>query len=96
MTDLADWIAVQRPPAPPPLASWLAREVGDRGLSAAELMGAGVRALERARPGRTRESAFELLGADALITHACGAALEEQDPAGVLTGFIRAAAAAHR
>lgn len=34
----------------------------------------------RARPGRVRESAFELLVADALITYACEAALESEDP----------------
>jgi hypothetical protein len=72
------------------------REVRGRQLSAADLMDAGVQALERARPGRARASAFELLGADALITHACEAALDEEDPAEVLTGFIRAAAAPYR
>lgn len=32
-----------------------------------------------ARPGRVRESAFELLVADALVTYACEAALESDD-----------------
>lgn len=95
MTDLADWLAARRPPAPPPLSSWLLREGRGREASAADLMEAGVQALERARPGRTRASAFELLGADALITHACEAALDEEDPVEVLTAFIRAAAAPH-
>ncbi len=38
----------------------------------------------RARPGRVRESAFELLVADALITYACEAALETEDPSATL------------
>lgn len=32
------------------------------------------------RPGRVRESAFELLVADALVTYACEAALETERP----------------
>lgn len=91
-------ITSRRPPAPPALASWLLRELGGRPHSASELMHAGRAALDRARahPGRRRDSAFELLGADALITRACEAALDEADPAQVLTGFIRAVATPRR
>ena len=47
-----------------------------------ELARAAGLALERAlaRPGRIRESAFDLLAADALFTWACEAALEEDEP----------------
>lgn len=47
-----------------------------------ELARAAGHALERAlaRPGRVRESAFDLLAADALFTWACEAALEEDEP----------------
>lgn len=38
----------------------------------------------RARPGRVRASAFELLVADALVTYACEAALETEDPSTAL------------
>lgn len=38
----------------------------------------------RARPGRIRTSALELLVADALLTYACEAALETEDPATAL------------
>jgi hypothetical protein len=38
----------------------------------------------RARPGRVRASAFELLVADALVTYACEAALETEDPVAAL------------
>jgi hypothetical protein len=34
----------------------------------------------RANRGRVRESAFQLLTADALVTYACEAALEADDP----------------
>jgi hypothetical protein len=42
----------------------------------------------RARPGRVRASAFPLLEADALITYACEAALETDDPEGALRRIL--------
>lgn len=42
----------------------------------------------RARPGRVRESAFRLLEADALLTYACEAALDTEDPKAVLRGIL--------
>lgn len=98
MTTPAAWMASRRPAAPAPLAAWLLREVEGRQLSSASLMDAGLAALDRARahPGKRRASAFELLGADALITHACEVALDEGAPAESLTEFIRAAAAHRR
>jgi hypothetical protein len=41
----------------------------------------------RARPGRVRQSAFDVLTADALITYACEAALASEDP-GVALGAL--------
>ncbi len=42
----------------------------------------------RAQPGRVRESAFHLLAADALVTYACEAALEEGDPPAALRTIL--------
>ena len=44
----------------------------------------------RAEPGRVRESAFRLLEADALLTYACEAALESDDPATALRRILTA------
>jgi len=46
------------------------------------LINAGCAALGRAlaQPGRVRAAAFDLLAADALVTYACEAALEGDDP----------------
>lgn len=41
-----------------------------------------------ARPGRVRQSAFELLVADALITYACEAALESERPVEALERLV--------
>ena len=41
-----------------------------------------------ARPGRVRESAFDLLTADALLTYACEAALESADPDAALQALV--------
>jgi len=57
------------------------------------LAGAGLEALERVRPGRVRGSAFELLGADALLTYACEAALELEDPRGRFESLLARVAA---
>jgi hypothetical protein len=62
---------------------WL-EQAGQTGpVSFRVLLRPALRALERARlnPGRVRRSAFDLLGADALLTYACEAALESPDPA---------------
>lgn len=42
----------------------------------------------RAKPGRVRESAFHLLAADALVTYACEAALDEADPSTALRTIL--------
>jgi hypothetical protein len=75
-------------------------------LAAALAFGAGAGALEdqlaeearkrlaeaRAELGRVRESAFRLLEADALLTYACEAALERDDPRDALRRILDAAA----
>ena len=48
----------------------------------------------RSRAGRVRESAFDLLAADALFSYASEAALESDDREGLLLRIVEAAAAA--
>jgi hypothetical protein len=59
---------------------------------------AGLDALDQARsaPGRVRGSAFHLLAADALLTYACEAAVEGDDPEAQLEGILRRAGARER
>lgn len=45
-------------------------------------------AVAAARPGRVRETAFELLVADALVTYACEAALETERPSEALQRIV--------
>jgi hypothetical protein len=47
----------------------------------------------RARPGRHRESAFDLLAADALVTYACEAAVEGEDIEDGLSRILRTVSA---
>jgi hypothetical protein len=85
-----------RNPTPP-------ADLGDRFGSAEDLNGIALvdhlvaeagAALDRARAatGRVRESALDLLAADALFTYACEAALEIPDPDEALERIIEAAA----
>lgn len=93
---LEDWLAERRPPSSVPLARWTSRAPSDADLPPVRaLTSLGREALDAAlaRPGRVRESAFELLGADALITYACEAALEGDDPEASLTWILRSASA---
>jgi hypothetical protein len=55
------------------------------------LSAAAVHRLSEAlrRPGRVRESAFDLLAADALITYACEAALDVEEGAAGLAEIAR-------
>ena len=50
----------------------------------------GVEALSRAleKPGRNRETAFELLAADAFLTYACEAVAQEADVGAGLEGLL--------
>ena len=92
MTSPADWIAGRRPPPPMPLDAWVPKG----GAGSVAFTAAGLAALERAEaePGRVRGSAFHLLAADALITYACEAALDEDDPREALRAIGRALASA--
>ncbi len=93
---LEDWLAERQPPSSVPLARWTSRAPSDPGQPPVRsLTSMGRQALEAAlaRPGRVRESAFELLAADALITYACEAALEADDPEASLTWILRSASA---
>lgn len=81
MSGLSSWLSERRPVPPAELASALA--LAQTGDSPERLLTeAGLRRLAEARrqPGRVRESAFRLLEADALLTYACEAALEGDDP----------------
>jgi len=84
-----------RAPAPP---SALGLRLGDAELDGVPpLEGLGreaLAALDRARgaPGRVRESAFHLLAADALMTYACEAAVEGDDPGSDLARLMERAA----
>ena len=92
MIDVAAWLDARRPEAPAELRSALDSCVeGHESGSVSEVFrGAALRSLDSAlvRPGRVRESAFELLAADALLTFACEAALEREDPRSGLTGLL--------
>ena len=69
---------------------------GDDATIVEALLEAGASSLVRARsrPGRVRETAFELLVADALLTYACEAALESESPDEALASILAAGARA--
>lgn len=71
------------------LAPWIGDDTSAEPLAA--LTTDGLRALDRARthPGRVRQSAFDLLAADALLSWACEAALEQPDPGAALDALLR-------
>lgn len=90
------WLDARRPLPPGDLAARLA-EVGVpahvSGRSHVEALAeAGRRRLDEARAesGRVRETAFRLLEADALLTYACEAALETDDPTAALQAVLTA------
>lgn len=91
MSDVTTWLASRRPPPPAELAEALRLE-GSGGPLDVALTRAGLARLEeaRVRPGRVRESAFRLLEADALLTYACEAALESEDPRRTLRRILLA------
>ena len=91
MSDLRSWLARRRPRPPLALARALdaVLEEPSRDGFVGTLSGGAERALGAAlrAPGRVRASAFELLTADALLTYACEAALEGEEPARELAGL---------
>lgn len=93
---LEGWLAKRRPPSSVPLTRWTSRAPSDPDMTPVRsLMSVGRQALEAAleRPGRVRDSAFELLAADALITYACEAALDTDDPEASLKWILESASA---
>lgn len=81
MSRASDWLAGRSPAPPPDLAEALSVEDARGALEDALTIEAGERlAAARAKLGRVRASAFRLLEADALLTYACEAALEREDP----------------
>jgi hypothetical protein len=90
VSDLESWLAERRPAPPSDLAGAL-QPTAPSGSRADALTEAGVARLyeARARPGRVRESAFRLLEADALLTYACEAALETDNPGVALRRILQ-------
>jgi hypothetical protein len=88
VSDVSAWLAGRSPPPPTDLAEALVPGAGGAVLEV--LLAAGRERLEdaMARPGRVRESAFRLLEADALVTYACEAALEADDPESALRRIL--------
>lgn len=91
MSDVRGWLASRQPSPPPDLAEALEVERSGSSLTST-LADAGLErlGLARARPGRVRESAFRLLEADALLTYACEAALESEQPRAALRRILLA------
>jgi hypothetical protein len=95
MSNLSAWLAGRHPTPPADLVEALAfgGEVDssvDALVAALSAEGGARLAAARARLGRVRESAFRLLEADALITYACEAALEREDPEAALRQVLSA------
>lgn len=92
MSRVCAWLDGRRPRPPSALAKVLfATPLPGRSGSAVEALSLEARDrldAARARPGRVRESAFELLAADATITYACEAALEDDDPDRALISLL--------
>jgi hypothetical protein len=88
--DVRAWLSQRSPQPVFDLAPWLdTARTGDH--CAFGLTRLGCQALDRALsvPGRVRASALHLLAADALITFACEAALEADDPEQQLERILR-------
>jgi hypothetical protein len=89
MSSLSAWMAARRPAPPFDLAEALAF-YGEPSADALSSEAQSRLAAARARTGRVRESAFRLLEADALLTYACEAALERDDPEAALRRILAA------
>jgi hypothetical protein len=90
VNDLEAWWQGRRPVPPPDLAAALASDLAGSMSEGLTREAQGRLDQARARPGRTRESAFRLLEADALLTYACEAALESERPEAALLGILSA------
>ena len=94
MSDLKTWISQRRPISPLELGPCIAAS-GVTAVSASVITKIACDALSQARlsPGRVRNSAFQLLTADALLTYACELALDTEDPDLVLGVIMQDSAA---
>ena len=94
MSDLKTWISQRRPISPLELGPCIDAS-GVTAVSASVITKIACDALSQARlsPGRMRNSAFQLLTADALLTYACELALDAEDPELVLGVIIQDSAA---
>ena len=89
MSALSNWMAGRRPAPPADLAAALHVDDAGGAFDVALSLAASTRLADaRSRPGRVRASAFRLLEADALVTYACEAALETEDPEGALRRIL--------
>ena len=97
MTALGAWLDTRRPTVPDGLKDWLAVD-DDLPLSVAGLADLGIAALGCADVSRRldRHAAFRLLAADAFLTYACEAAVDEPDVASRLHLILDRCAAAWR
>ena len=97
MSAETSWLASRRP-APPEALAGRIRDTEDlAGPALVErLVSEALEALgrARARPGRVRDAALDLLLADALLTYACEAALELPDGREALERLVERAAEA--
>ena len=95
MTAPRDWLDARRPAVPGGLKEWLAVE-GEVPVSVAALADLGIAALDRAEVSQRldRHAAFQLLAADAFLTYACEAAVDEPDVASRLHLILDRCAAA--
>jgi hypothetical protein len=89
VSDVRTWMEARQPLAPMDLQPWLQGDLGSGPMSQQIALLARTALDEaRAKPGRVRESAFHLLAADALVTYACEAALDEADPSTALRTIL--------
>jgi len=83
---LEQWLRSRTPQIPAPFLPHLLGQEGDTFGGPHQLEFDGAEGILRALtlPGRNRMAAFDLLAGDALLTYACEAMTEEEDPH---TGF---------
>lgn len=79
---LEQWLRDRTPQAPAPFLPHLLGREEEPFEGSQQLEAAGAEGILRALklPGRNRSAAFELLAGDALLTYACEALAQEEDP----------------
>lgn len=87
----AQWVDSRPSPPPVELREAFGGLLEGRSSSSWDLAAGGTEALRRSLTGDegSRETAFRLLAADALLTYACEAALDEADGGGQLEARLR-------